>query len=41
MSAPHADPAAVPGPLVAVDDPADPRLEHYRDLKDPAGQTRP
>ena len=26
------------GPLISVDDPADPRLELYRDLNDPAGR---
>jgi tRNA G18 (ribose-2'-O)-methylase SpoU len=36
------DPAqVVPGPLVTVDDPDDPRLDPYRDLKDPAGRTGP
>lgn len=29
-----------PGPLVAVDDPTDPRLADYRDLRDPAGRHR-
>jgi tRNA G18 (ribose-2'-O)-methylase SpoU len=34
---PSQAPAAVaPGPLVAVDDPGDPRLDLYRDLNDPA-----
>ena len=34
------EPATVtPGPLVTVDDPDDPRLDVYRDLKDPAGWT--
>jgi tRNA G18 (ribose-2'-O)-methylase SpoU len=31
----------IPGPLVAVEDPDDPRLDHYRDLNDPAGRIRP
>ncbi|MGD0880998.1 MAG: RNA methyltransferase [Acidimicrobiales bacterium] len=30
----------VPGPLVSVDDPDDPRLDLYRSLNDPAGRTR-
>lgn len=42
MSDSPEDPRVVsPGPLVAVDDPDDPRLDYYRDLNDPAGQFRP
>ena len=34
-------PGVAPGAIVAVDDPGDPRLEPYRNLKDPAGRTDP
>ncbi len=41
MSDAHRGPPAVtPGPLVAVDDPADRRLDLYRRLNDPAGRRR-
>jgi tRNA G18 (ribose-2'-O)-methylase SpoU len=33
-------PVSTLGPLVAVDDPDDPRLDHYRGLNDPAGRIR-
>jgi len=29
-----------PGPLIRVEDPDDPQLDHYRDLNDPAGRVR-
>jgi tRNA G18 (ribose-2'-O)-methylase SpoU len=38
--APEDSAVVSPGPLVAVDDPNDPRLDVYRDLNDPAGRTR-
>jgi len=38
--APQAPWVATPGPLLSVDDPDDPRLDLYRDLNDPAGQSR-
>ena len=34
-------PVVAPGPLVEVDDPDDPRLDLYRDLRDPAGRFGP
>ena len=41
MTNPPEDPRVVsPGPLVAVDDSDDPRLDYYRDLNDPAGPFR-
>jgi len=33
-------PIVTPGPLVQVDDPDDPRLDPYRNLKNPAGRVR-
>ena len=36
----HDEADAGQGPLIAVTDPADPRLDPYRDLNDPAGRTR-
>jgi tRNA G18 (ribose-2'-O)-methylase SpoU len=36
----RASPDVAPGPLVPVDDPADPRLDLYRHLKDPAARIR-
>jgi tRNA G18 (ribose-2'-O)-methylase SpoU len=36
----RASPDVTPGPLVPVDDPADPRLDLYRHLKDPAARNR-
>ncbi len=42
MSDAPVDPSVViPGPLVAVEDPDDARLDHYRDLNDRAGRIRP
>ncbi len=38
--APRAPWVATPGPLLTVHDPDDPRLDLYRDLNDPAGQSR-
>jgi tRNA G18 (ribose-2'-O)-methylase SpoU len=38
--APEGSPVVVPGPLVEIDDPRDPRLDVYRDLNDPAGRSR-
>ena len=32
-------PGVAPGPIVAVDDPDDRRLDLYRDLKDPAARS--
>jgi tRNA G18 (ribose-2'-O)-methylase SpoU len=37
---PRASPDVTMGPLVPVDDPADPRLDLYRHLKDPAARSR-
>jgi len=36
----RASPDVTPGPLVPVDDPADPRLDLYRHLKEPAARIR-
>jgi tRNA G18 (ribose-2'-O)-methylase SpoU len=36
--APVDRPGVLPGPLVGIDDPDDPRLDLYRDLNDPAGR---
>ncbi len=38
--APRDPPVVARGPLIAVDDPDDPRLDTYRDLNDPAGRIR-
>jgi tRNA G18 (ribose-2'-O)-methylase SpoU len=40
MSDAPESPPVVPGPLVEVDDPDDPRLDVYRDLNDPAGRAQ-
>ena len=37
---PGGPPVTLPGPLVAVDNPDDPRLDLYRDLNDPAARHR-
>jgi len=37
---PRQPPGATPGPLIAVVDPDDPRLDSYRDLNDPAKRIR-
>ncbi len=40
MAAPQDPVVATPGPLIEVDDPADARLDPYRDLNDPARRVR-